>query len=55
MVKTNTTWTTKNTTSFHYFSKKVKTNTLQGHKKYIKLFELQVNNFYFQILAAKMT
>ena len=54
-VKTNTTWTTKNTISFHYFSKKIKTNTLQGHKKYIKLFELEINNLRIQILAAKMT
>ena len=29
-VKTNTTWTTKNTTSSHYFSKKLKTNTLEN-------------------------
>ena len=54
-VKTCTTWTTKNTTSFHYFSKKIKTNTLQGHKRYIKLFELEINNLRVQILAAKMT
>ena len=43
-VKINTSSTTKNTTSFHYFSKKFKTNTLQGHKRYIKLFELEINN-----------
>ena len=54
-VKTNTTSTTKNTTSFHCFSKNFKTNTLQGHKKYIKLFELEINNLRVQILAAKMT
>ena len=54
-VKTNTTWTTKNTTCFHYFSKKFKTNTLQGRKKYIKIFELEINNLCVQILAAKMT
>ena len=54
-VKTNRTWTIKNTTSFHYFSKKFKTNTLQGHKRYIKLFELEINNLRVQILAAKMT
>ena len=54
-VKTNTTSTTKNTTSFHYFSNKLKTNTLQGHKMYIKLFELEVNNLRVQILATKMT
>ena len=39
----------------HYFSKKFKTNTLQGHKRYIKLFELEINNLHVQILAAKMT
>ena len=43
------------TTSFHYFSKKFKTNTLQGQKRYIKLFELEINNLSVQILAAKMT
>ena len=49
-VKTNTTVTTKNT-SFHYFSKKIKTNTLQGLKRYIKLFELEINNLCVQILT----
>ena len=48
-IKTNTTWTTKNTTSFHYFSEKIKTNTLQGHKRYVK-----ISNFRNQILAARM-
>ena len=43
-VKTNTTWTTKNTTFFHYSSKKFKTNTLQSHKRYINIFELKINN-----------
>ena len=42
--KTNTTWTVKNTTSFYYFSKKIKTNTLQGHKSYIKIFELEIQS-----------
>ena len=45
----------KNTTSFYYFSKKFKGNTLQGHKRYIKIFELERNNLCVQILAAKMT
>ena len=54
-VKTKTTWTTNNTISFHYFSKKIKANTLQGHKRYIKLFKLEINNLRVQILAAKMT
>ena len=40
-IKTNTTWTPKNTTSFHYFSQKIKSNTLQGRRKYIKIFELK--------------
>ena len=52
-VKTNTTWTTKNTTSSHYFSKKFKTNTLQGHKRYMKIFELEINNLRIPVLAAK--
>ena len=54
-VKTNTTLTTKNTTFSHYFSKKIKTNTLQGHKRYMKIFEFGINNLRIQILAAKMT
>ena len=41
-VKTNATWTIKNTTSSHYFSEKFKTNTLQGLKRYIKTFELEI-------------
>ena len=53
-VKINTTLTTKDT-SFHYFSKKFKTNTLQCHKMYIKIFELEINNLCIKILAAKMT
>ena len=28
-------------TSFHYFSKKIKTSSLQGHKRYIKLLEME--------------
>ena len=54
-VKSNTNWTTKNTTSFHYFSKKFKTHTLQGRARYIKFFELEINNLHVQILAAKIT
>ena len=49
-VKTNTTWTTKNTT-YH----KSKTDTLEGHKSYIKIFELEINNLSVQMLAPKMT
>ena len=45
----------KKTTSFHYFSKKFKTNTMQGHKRYLKIFELEINNLPVEILAAKMT
>ena len=54
-VKTNTTWTTENASSSHYFSKEFKTNTLQCHKRYIKIFELEINNLRIQILATKMT
>ena len=32
-----------------------KTNTLQGHKRYIKIFELEINILRVQISAAKMT
>ena len=32
-----------------------KTNTLQGHKLYIKIFELEINILRVQILRAKMT
>ena len=53
-IKINTTWTTKSTTSFYYFSKKFKSNDLQGHKRYIKIFESEINNLRVQILAAKM-
>ena len=52
-VKTDTTGTTKNTTSSDYFSKKFKANTLQGRKRYMKIFELEINNL--RILAAKIT
>ena len=41
------------TTSCHYFSKKIKTKTLQGYKSYIKLFELEINNLRVQILGGK--
>ena len=54
-VKTNTTGAKKNTTLSHYFSEKFKTNTLQGHKRYMKIFEFEINNLCIQILAAKMT
>ena len=36
-------------------AKKIKTNTLQGHKRYIKIFQLEINNLRIQILASKMT
>ena len=56
-VKVNTTWTTKNRTSSHDFSKKFKTKTLEGHfeKKKKKIFELETNNLRIQILATKTT
>ena len=40
---------------FIILAKKIKANTLQGHKRYIKLFELGMNNLRVQILVAKMT
>ena len=54
-VKSNTTLTTKNTASFHYFSKKNKANTLQDPKRYVQIFELETNKLHVQLLAAKMT
>ena len=54
-VKTYTTGITKNTTSSDYFSKKFKTNTLQGRKRYMKISELEINNLRIQVLAAKIT
>ena len=54
-VKTNTTWTTKNTALSNYFSEKFKTNNLQGHKRSMKIFEFEINNLRIQILAAKLT
>ena len=30
-------------------------NTLQGYKRYMKIFEFEINNLCIQILAAKMT
>ena len=36
-------------------NKKFKTNALQGHKRYIKIYELEINNLRVQILRAKMT
>ena len=45
MVKANMTWTTKNITLSHYFSKKFKTSTLQGHKKVNEI--LGIGNIYF--------
>ena len=50
-VKTNTTWTTKNTTSSNYFSEKFKTDALEDRKRYMKIFELEINNLRIQILA----
>ena len=54
-VKTNTAWTTKNITSFNYFSKKINTSTLEEHKRNMKIFELKINEMRTQIIAAKMT
>ena len=36
-------------------AKKIKISTLQGHKRYMKVFALERNNLRIQILAAKMT
>ena len=36
-------------------AKKNRVNTLQSHKKYLKIFELEINNLRIQILLAKMT
>ena len=36
-------------------AKKFQTNTMQVHKRYIKIFELEINNLLIQILAAKTT
>ena len=35
--------------------KKFQTNTMQVHKRYMKIFELEINNLLIQILAEKMT
>ena len=51
-VKTNTTWQQK--TQIPILAK-VKTNTLQGHKRYIKTFEFEINNLRIQIFAPKLT
>ena len=37
---------------FIILAKKFKTYTLQGHKRYIKLFELEMNNLCISTLAA---
>ena len=48
-------WEQKNpATSSHYFSKRIKTTTLQGHKRCMKIFELEINNLGIEILAEKM-
>ena len=52
-VKTNATWTTKNRRFSHYFTKKFEINTLQGQKRYIKIFESEINNIRIQILQQK--
>ena len=52
-VKTNTAWTTKNTSSSHCFSKKFKSDTPQGYKRYMKIFELKINNLHIRIFATK--
>ena len=38
-----------------FLQKKIKANTLQGHKSYMKIFELEINNLRIQTSAAKMT
>ena len=42
------------TTSSQRFSKNFKTNILQSYKRYMKIFELEINNLRIKILAAKM-
>ena len=37
---------------FIILAKKFKTNTLQSHKRYIKLFELEITNLRVQVLAS---
>ena len=46
-VKVNTTWTTKNRTSSHDFSKKFKTKTLEGHFEKKKKKNLWIGNKKF--------
>ena len=41
--------------SFIILVKTFKNNTLQGRKRYIKLFELEINHLRVHILAAKMS
>ena len=36
-------------------AKNLKDNTLQGHKRYLRIFELEINNLRIQILPANMT
>ena len=37
---------------FIILAKKFKTSKLEGHKRYKKIFELEINNWHVQILAA---
>ena len=48
-VKANTTLATKKITFFHYFSKKVKTNILHGHKRYMKSLGWEIDHLRIQI------
>ena len=40
---------------FLILAKIIKTNTLQGHERYINFYGLEINNLRVQISAAKMT
>ena len=35
-------------------AKKIKANTRQGHKMYMRIFKLEIKNLCIQVLAAKM-
>ena len=54
-VKTNITWKQKTQLPFIILAKNIETNTLHGHKRYIKIIELEINDLRVQILTAKMT
>ena len=48
-VKTNTTWTTKNRTSSHYFNTEFKISILHGHKRQMKYLGLGRYNLHIQL------